>query len=53
MDTGHEQIRQLHEVLCDCEDFVKTLDATKSTNQFAGSKLKLNMELNKVLSQWM
>ena len=35
------------------EDIVKTLDATKATNQFAGSKLKLNMELNKVLPQWM
>ena len=35
------------------EDIVKTLDATKATNQFAGSKLKLNMELNKVLPSWM
>jgi type I site-specific deoxyribonuclease, hsdR family len=35
------------------EDLVKTLDATKATNQFAGNKLKLNMELNKVLPQWM
>lgn len=35
------------------EDIVKTLDATKATNQFAESKLKLNMELNKVLPQWM
>ena len=36
-----------------CEDLVKTLDATKATNQFTGSKLKLNMELNKVLPNWM
>ena len=35
------------------EDIVKTLDATKATNQFARSKLKLNMELNKVLPSWM
>ena len=35
------------------EDLVKTLDATKATNQFAGNKLKLNMELNKVLPSWM
>ena len=35
------------------EDIVKTLDATKATNQFSGSKLKLNMELNKVLPSWM
>ena len=35
------------------EDIVKTLDANKATNQFAGSKLKLNMELNKVLPSWM
>ena len=35
------------------EDLVKILDATKATNQFAGNKLKLNMELNKVLPQWM
>ena len=35
------------------EDLVKTLDATKATNQFAGSKLKLNMELSKVLPNWM
>ena len=35
------------------EDIVKTLDATKATNQFARSKLKHNMELNKVLPSWM
>lgn len=35
------------------EDIVKTLDVTKATNQFSGSKLKLNMELNKVLPSWM
>lgn len=35
------------------EDLVKTLDATKATNQSAGSRLKLNMELNKVFPQWM
>ena len=31
---------------------VKTFDATKTINQFVGSKLKLNMELNKVLLIW-
>ena len=35
------------------EDIVKTLDATKATSGFSGSKLKLNMELNKVLPSWM
>lgn len=35
------------------EDIVKTLDATKATSEFSGSKLKLNMELNKVLPSWM
>ena len=35
------------------EDIVKTLDATKATNEFSGSKLKLNMELNKLLPSWM
>ena len=30
------------------EDLVKTLDATKATKQFAGSKLKLNIEFNKI-----
>ena len=31
---------------------VKTFDATKTINQVVGSKLKLNMELNKVLLIW-
>ena len=35
------------------EDIVKTLDATISTNQSAGSKFKLNIEFNKVFSSWM
>ena len=30
------------------EDLVKTLDATISTNQSAGSKFKLNIEFNEV-----
>lgn len=35
------------------EDLVKTLDATKSTNQSAGSKFKLNIEFIKVFPSWM
>lgn len=31
---------------------VKIFDATKTINQFAGSKLKLDIELNKVLLIW-
>ena len=35
------------------EDLVKTLETTKATSELSGSKLKLNMELNKVLPNWM
>ena len=35
------------------EDLVKTLDATKATNQSAGSKFKLNIEFIKVFPSWM
>ena len=35
------------------KDLVKTLETTKATSELSGSKLKLNMELNKVLPNWM
>ncbi|WP_105202496.1 restriction endonuclease subunit R, partial [Streptococcus suis] len=35
------------------EEIAATLDPSQATNEFAGNKLKLNMNLNKVLPQWM
>ena len=35
------------------EDLVKTLDATKATNQSSGSRFKLNIEFIKVFPSWM
>lgn len=35
------------------DEIAKTIDPDIATNNFSGSKLKLNMELNKVLSSWM
>ncbi|MBJ8325856.1 type I restriction endonuclease subunit R, EcoR124 family [Streptococcus pacificus] len=34
-------------------DILVTLNPDKATNQFSGKKLLLNMELNKILPQWM
>lgn len=35
------------------DEIAKTIDPNKATNKFSGSKLKLNMELSKVLPNWM
>lgn len=35
------------------DEIAKTIDPDKATNEFSGSKLKLNMELSKVLPNWM
>lgn len=35
------------------DELAMTLDPKQATNEFAGNKLKLNMELNKILPQWM
>lgn len=35
------------------DEIAKTIDPDKATNEFSGSKLKLNMELSKILPNWM
>lgn len=35
------------------DEIAKTIDPDKAINEFSGSKLKLNMELSKVLPNWM
>ena len=35
------------------DEIAKNIDPDKASNEFSGSKLKLNMELSKVLPNWM